>query len=179
MARYCFFDRLNIFNVLISSACLSSENWSVQITGIVIILKILYDITESGQGHSQKLIRALTKAPLQRAVTQKRAASKTRLLRIILLRQLYTTSLCRIFALHLLAQVKLITHRRDNTATHKTMPHRDTPRWSLRDIFFAKYHIIKTRRRITRYHVDTTITTKLWQRDNELYVSCVNAIAVY
>lgn len=158
MARYCFFDRLNIFNVLISSACLSSENWSVQIPGIVIILKILYDITESGQGHSQ---------------------TKTRLLHIILLRQLYTTSLCRIFALHLLALVKLIMHRRDNTATHKTMPHRDTPRRSLRDIFFAKYHIIKTRRRITRYHVDTTITTKLWQRDNELYVSCVNAIAVY
>lgn len=96
---------------------------------------------ESGQGHSQKLIRALTKAPLQRAVTQKRAASKTRLLRIILLRQLYTTSLCRIFALHLLALVKLIMHRRDNTATHKTMPHRDHPRRSLRDIFFAKYHI--------------------------------------
>lgn len=132
MARYCFFDRLNIFNVLISSACLSSENWSVQIPGIVIILKILYDITESGQGHSQ---------------------TKTRLLHIILLRQLYTTSLCRIFALHLLALVKLIMHRRDNTATHKMMPHRDTPRRSLR--YIANYHI-KTRRSIRRYHVDTT-----------------------
>lgn len=113
---------------------------------------------ESGQGHSQKLIRALTKAPLQRAVTQKRAASKTRLLRIILLEQLYTTSLCRIFALHLLALVKLIMHRRDNTATHKRTHHAD------RCVISSSQnitYIIKTRRRITRYHVDTTITTKL------------------